>query len=205
MSKLNLPNKLTLIRIILVPFIIILPLFSYINQTNDFLNKIILENISVLDLIVLVIFVVASFTDYLDGHIARSRNLVTDFGKFLDPLADKLLVVSTMIYLLMSGMYQGILNKIFGCCITIIIAREFAITGLRLIASNKNIVIAASKWGKAKTVSQMIMIIVMLIKNLPFGLINIPFDIILLGVATLLTIISGVDYFIKNKNVISTM
>ena len=205
MNKLNLPNRLTLIRILLVPFIIILPLFSYINAENNFLNKVLFEGITILDIIVLVIFVVASITDYLDGHIARSRNIVTDFGKFLDPLADKLLVVSTMIYILMSGMYSGILNKIFGCCVTIIIARELAVTGLRLIASNKSIVIAASKWGKAKTVSQMIMIIVMLIKNLPFSLINVPFDIVLMGVATLLTIVSGVDYFLKNKSVISSM
>ena len=205
MNKLNLPNRLTLIRILLVPLIIILPLFSYINAENNFLNKVLFEGITILDIIVLVIFVVASITDYLDGHIARSKNIVTDFGKFLDPLADKLLVVSTMIYILMSGMYSGILNKIFGCCVTIIIAREFAVTGLRLIASNKNIVIAASKWGKAKTVSQMIMIIVMLIKNLPFSLINVRFDIVLMGVATLLTIVSGVDYFLKNKSVISSM
>lgn len=204
MSKLNLPNKLTLMRVVLVPFIIILPLFSYIGE-NNFLNKILFENFRILDLIVLVIFAVASFTDYLDGHIARSRNLVTDFGKFLDPLADKLLVVSTMIYLLIGGFYSGITNVIFGCCITIIVAREFAVTGLRLIAANKNVVIAASKWGKSKTVSQMVMIIVMLLHNLPFSLIPFPFDLILLGVATALTIISGVDYFIKNKAVIATM
>ena len=205
MKKMNLPNRLTLLRVLLVPFIIILPMVSYINKDNNFLNLNAYDGLTVLDLIILVIFCIASFTDYLDGHIARKYNLVTDFGKFLDPLADKILVVTTMIYILVSNQYEGIFNIVFGTCIALVVAREFAISGLRMIAATKNQVIAASKWGKVKTVSQMIMIIVMLINNLPFSLIGVPFDLILLFISTALTIISGVDYFVKNKSVISTM
>lgn len=199
----NLPNKLTLMRILLVPFIIVLPIFALIDPANNFLNKYIAYDVFKtfcwMDLIILVIFIVASFTDYLDGHIARSRGLVTDFGKFLDPLADKLLVCSTLIYLLERG-------RLWGFVVTIIIAREFAVTGLRLIASNKNIVIAASYYGKAKTVSQMIMTIVLLLANFPFALIseNLRIDHLLICVATVLTVVSGIDYFVKNKEVIQT-
>ena len=205
MKKMNLPNKLTLLRVLLVPFIIILPLLSYIDKENNFLNYSLYSSLTILDLIILFIFCVASFTDYLDGHIARKYNLVTDFGKFLDPLADKILVVTTMIYILVSNKYEGIINIIFGACIALVVAREFAISGLRMIAATKNKVIAASKWGKVKTVSQMVMIIVMLINNLPFSLISVPLDLVLLCASTALTIISGVDYFIKNKGVISTI
>ena len=205
MKKLNLPNKLTMLRVLLVPFIVILPLLSYIDETNNFLNYKLFDGFLVLDLIVLIIFVLASFTDYLDGHIARKYNLVTDFGKFLDPLADKVLVVTTMLYLLVRNRYTGIINIIFAICIALVITREFAISGLRMMAASKNIVIAASKWGKFKTVSQMVMIIIMLLNNYPFEFIKVPFDLILLGIATILTIVSGVDYFIKNKSVIKTM
>lgn len=212
MKKMNLPNRITLIRIILIPLIIIIPLLAKINPSENFLAQNIfiagvLENefnITWSNLIVLIIFVGASITDAIDGHIARSRNLVTDFGKFLDPLADKLLVTSAMLVLLEEG-------RLWGWAVAIILAREFAVTGLRSIAATKGQVIAASMYGKIKTTSQMVMIIVLLLNNFPFSFfyihtgVYIPFDKILIVVATLLTLISGIDYFIKNKEVLKDM
>lgn len=211
-KKMNLPNRITVIRIILIPFIIIVPLLAKIDATNNFLaQNIIIKgvieetyNITWSNLIVLLLFVCGSITDAIDGHIARSRHLVTDFGKFLDPLADKLLVTSAMLVLLEEG-------RLWGWVVAIILAREFAVTGLRSIAASKGKVIAASMYGKVKTTFQMIMIIVLLLNNFPFSIlyihtgIYIPIDKILIGVATLLTIISGVDYFIKNKEVLEDM
>ena len=146
----------------------------------------------------------ASITDAIDGHIARSRNLVTDFGKFLDPLADKLLVTCAMLVLMEEG-------RLWGWVVAIILAREFAITGLRSVAASNGTVIAASIYGKLKTIVQMAMIVVLLLNNFPFSIIYIhtgiyiPFDIIMIGLATLLTIVSGVDYFIKNKAALKDM
>lgn len=210
--KMNLPNRITLIRVILLPLIIIIPILAKINSYNNFLAKNIIipgvleaeYNITWCNVIVLIIFITASITDAIDGHIARSRKLVTDFGKFLDPLADKLLVTSAMLVLLEEG-------RLWGWVVAIILAREFAVTGLRSIAASKGKVIAASMYGKVKTTFQMIMIILLLINNFPFSIIYIhtgiyiPMDKIIIVVATLLTIISGVDYFIKNKEVLKDM
>lgn len=207
--KMNLPNRITLIRVILLPLIIIIPILAKINSYNNFLAKNIIipgvleaeYNITWCNVIVLIIFITAAITDAIDGHIARSRKLVTDFGKFLDPLADKLLVTSAMLVLLEEG-------RLWGWVVAIILAREFAVTGLRSVAASKGKVIAASMYGKVKTTFQMIMIILLLINNFPFSIIYIhtgiyiPMDKIIIVVATLLTIISGVDYFIKNKEVL---
>ena len=207
--KMNLPNRITLIRVILLPLIIIIPILAKINSYNNFLAKNIIipgvleaeYNITWCNVIVLIIFITAAITDAIDGHIARSRKLVTDFGKFLDPLADKLLVTSAMLVLLEEG-------RLWGWVVAIILAREFAVTGLRSIAASEGKVIAASMYGKVKTTFQMIMIILLLINNFPFSIIYIhtgiyiPMDKIIIVVATLLTIISGVDYFIKNKEVL---
>lgn len=196
----NLPNKLTLMRVLLIPFIVIVPLISALNKdlfgTMTTINdRVINIGISISDIIILVIFCVASFTDYLDGHIARKYNLVTDFGKLMDPLADKLLVTATLIVLVEKG-------RIGGWIVILIVAREFLITGIRQLAVSNNKVIAASKLGKAKTVSQMVMIIILLLNNFPFSLLNIPVGEVLKYVAVGLTVISGVDYFIKNKDLI---
>ena len=134
----NLPNKLTVLRVIMVPFFVLFMLTDLGGDANKW--------------IALAIFCVASLTDMLDGKIARARNLVTNFGKFMDPLADKLLVCSAMICLIPAG-------KLPAWIVIIIIAREFIISGFRLIASDNGIVIAASYWGKFKTVSQMFMIL----------------------------------------------
>ena len=176
--KMNLPNQLTIFRVILVPFFVFFLLQS--------------ETYSYFKWIALVIFAVASLTDLLDGKIARKYNLVTTFGKFMDPLADKLLVCSALIALIP-------LEVMPAWATIIIIAREFIISGFRLIAAEKGVVIAASYWGKFKTVFQMAMIIV-LICNLGgvFGIVETA----LIWISVILTIVSLVDYIVKNSNVL---
>ena len=174
----NLPNKLTVLRVIMVPFFV----FFMLTDTGGAANK----------WIALVLFCVASLTDMLDGKIARSRNLVTNFGKFMDPLADKMLVCSAMICFIPLG-------KLTAWYVIIIIAREFIISGFRLVASDNNVVIAASYWGKFKTAFQMITII-MLVLNL-----NVPFmniiNTVLIYISLGLTVISLIDYIAKNYKV----
>ena len=175
----NLPNKLTVLRVLMVPFFVLFMLTDLGGAANKW--------------IALAIFVVASLTDLLDGKIARKYNLVTNFGKFMDPLADKLLVCSAMICLIASG-------KLPTAIVIVIIAREFIISGFRLVASDNGIVIAANYWGKFKTVSQMAMIIV-LIADL-----GGVFDLIgqiLIWLALALTIISLIDYVAKNIQVLT--
>ena len=175
----NLPNKLTILRVILIPFFVVFMLFDITGAADKW--------------IALVIFCVASLTDMLDGKIARKYNLVTNFGKFMDPLADKLLVCTALICL--TSMSR--LNVIV---VLVIIAREFIISGFRLVASDNGIVIAASYWGKFKTVSQMALIIV-LIMDLG-GVWNVV-GTVLTWVALLLTIVSLIDYIAKNKQVLT--
>lgn len=175
----NLPNKLTVLRVIMVPFFVLFMLTDLGGGANKW--------------IALAIFCVASLTDMLDGKIARARNLVTNFGKFMDPLADKLLVCSAMICLIATG-------KLAAWIVIIIIAREFIISGFRLVASDSGIVIAASYWGKFKTVSQMAMVIV-LIADLG-GVFNM-IGTVLIWVSLILTIVSLVDYVAKNVEVLT--
>lgn len=175
----NLPNKLTLFRVILIPFFVFFLLAPYFEGYGNY--------------IAVAIFIVASLTDMLDGKIARKYNLVTNFGKFMDPLADKLLVCSAMICLISTG-------QLAAWIVIIIIAREFIISGFRLIASDNGIVIAASYWGKFKTTFQMLMVIV-LILNIPNQFFTV-LGTILTYVALALTIISLIDYIVKNKDVL---
>ena len=195
----NLPNKLTVARMCAIPVFIIVTLIPQLRETFVF------SNVTLEELICLVIFCVASFTDFLDGHIARKYNLVTNFGKFMDPLADKLLVLSTLIALLEMGKLN-VFGVGLGFVITIILARELAITGLRTIAADNGVVIAASNLGKYKTVSQMVMLIFLIIDCYPFAFFGaMAKDItalVLISIATLLTIISGIDYFVKNGHVL---
>ena len=176
--EMNLPNKLTILRVLMIPFFVVFMLTDIGGSAGKY--------------IALAIFVVASFTDMLDGKIARKYNLVTNFGKFMDPLADKLLVCSAMICLIETG-------KLAAWIVIVIIAREFIISGFRLIASDNGVVIAASYWGKFKTVFQMIMI-VLLIADLGgvFGVI----EQIVVWIALILTIVSLADYIIKNIGVL---
>ena len=175
----NLPNKLTILRVIIIPFFVVFMLFDITGAADKW--------------IALVIFCVASLTDMLDGKIARKYNLVTNFGKFMDPLADKLLVCTALICLTS-------MNRLNVIVVLVIIAREFIISGFRLVASDNGIVIAASYWGKFKTVSQMALIIV-LIMDLG-GVWNVV-GTVLTWVALLLTIVSLIDYIAKNKQVLT--
>lgn len=175
----NLPNKLTIFRVILIPFFVVALLFNPEDQ--------------MLRLVADAIFIVASLTDMLDGKIARKYNLVTNFGKFMDPLADKLLVCSAMICLLSIGQLPA-------WVVIVIIAREFIISGFRLVASDNGVVIAASMWGKTKTVSQMIMVII-LVANFDFAFMQI-LGTVFIYIAAALTVISLIDYVVKNKEVL---
>ncbi len=173
----NLPNKLTLLRVIMVPFFVLVLLARTFGEASDW--------------VALAIFVLASLTDLADGKIARKYNLITNFGKFMDPLADKLLVCSGMICLISLG-------RIPSWVVCIIVAREFVISGFRLIAAEQGNVIAASYWGKFKTVFQMIMVILM-IANLE---VLAPLTALVMWIATALTVISLVDYVYKNRQVL---
>ena len=175
----NTPNKLTVLRVIMVPFFVFFMLSGCGGEASKW--------------IALALFVVASLTDLLDGYLARRDNLVTDFGKFMDPLADKLLVCSALICFVEIG-------KMPAWMVIIIIAREFIISGFRLIASDNGIVIAANYWGKFKTVSQMIMIILLIMYlGGVFYILGEAFK----WIALALTVISLVDYIWKNKQVLS--
>ncbi|WP_426446973.1 CDP-diacylglycerol--glycerol-3-phosphate 3-phosphatidyltransferase [Paenibacillus sp. S-38] len=188
----NLANRITLARIFLVPIIM---LFLLINVKFPHVR---IEQFSITynQIIAALIFIVAASTDSLDGYIARKRKLVTNLGKLLDPLADKLLVSAVLISLVE-------MDKVDAWIVIVIISREFAITGLRQIALLEGVVLAASKWGKWKTAAQITAIIALLINNFPFALIHFPFDQIASWIAAIITIYSGIDYFVKNKHVIN--
>lgn len=171
----NLPNKLTMFRVLLIPFFVVLLLVDITPYDNW---------------IALVIFIVASLTDLLDGKIARKYNLVTNFGKFMDPLADKLLVCSALICLVE-------MEQIAAWMVIVIIAREFIISGFRLVASDNGVVIAASYWGKFKTTFQMVMICLLIADLEVLSLVTT----IVTWAAVILTVVSLVDYLIKNKDV----
>lgn len=176
----NLPNKLTVLRVLMIPFFVVFMLTDLGGASGKW--------------IALAIFIIASLTDLLDGKIARKYNLVTNFGKFMDPLADKLLVGAAMICLVEMG-------RLPAWIVIVIISREFIISGFRLIASDNGIVIAASYWGKFKTVFQMAMIIVLIAAF--EGSVFEVVEQILIWVSLILTIVSLVDYIRKNKEVLT--
>lgn len=184
----NLPNTLTLIRIIMIPIFLVVLLVRTPDGAAYF---------SAQDYIAAAIFIIASATDGIDGYIARKYKLVTNLGKFLDPLADKLLVSAALIALVE-------LNTIPAWIVWVILAREFAITGIRAIAAADGVVIAASKLGKWKTVSQILAISLLLLKDWPFTYLNIHLGQPLLYIALALTIISGADYIMKSKKLFIT-
>lgn len=178
----NTPNKLTILRVILIPFFVFFLLTNYAGG----------EEVS--RYLALAVFIAASLTDTLDGYIARKYNLITNFGKFMDPLADKLLVCSALICLLDLGQLQSWM-------VIVIISREFIISGFRLVASDNGIVIAASWWGKAKTISQMVMII-LLIARFPGAVFDV-LEQVMIYAAVILTVVSLIDYLWKNRKVLS--
>ena len=174
----NLPNKLTIVRIIMIPFFVFFLLTDFVAGSKW---------------IATVLFCAASITDFLDGHIARKYNLVTDFGKFMDPLADKLLVCAAMICLIETG-------QLAAWIVIVIISREFIISGFRLVAADNGVVIAASYWGKFKTTFQMLMVIVLILNfdNCYFQLLGT----VLTYIALVLTVVSLIDYLWKNRAVL---
>ncbi len=171
----NLPNKLTIFRVLLIPFFVVLLLVDITPYDNW---------------IALAVFIVASLTDLLDGKIARKYNLVTNFGKFMDPLADKLLVCSALICLVE-------MERIAAWMVIVIIAREFIISGFRLVASDNGVVIAASYWGKFKTTFQMVMICLLIADLEALS----PVTLIVTWAAVILTVVSLADYLLKNRDV----
>ncbi|MEQ0488110.1 CDP-diacylglycerol--glycerol-3-phosphate 3-phosphatidyltransferase [Anaerococcus murdochii] len=170
----NIANKVTMVRLVMIP-IFVIAFYIYGTSYN----------------IAAILFMVASLTDALDGHLARSRNLITNFGKFVDPLVDKVLTMAAFIVLVEA-------NVIPAWAVIIIISRELIITGFRTLAADMGITIAASMWGKAKTTSQMISLVLLLLHN---DVLN-KFGIYVFYVAVILTVISGLDYIIKNKKVL---
>lgn len=187
----NLPNKLTLLRIILIPifaaiyFLPVIP-FNYVISA--------------------VIFLIAALTDFLDGYIARKYNLVTDLGKFLDPIADKVLVSTALIIMLTTPIGGVTLLPYYATiAVAVILARELMVSGFRMVAASKGLVIAADKTGKIKTFTQDVAIIVLLVgANIDPGLYSIVniIGLVILGVSALLTIISGAEYIVKNRKVL---
>ena len=186
----NLPNKITIFRILLIPAIIIISIIEPLK------NNYLIWNLSLSNFIILILFLIASFSDFLDGYIARKKNIITDFGKFADPLADKLLVLSLFILLLEQ---QAILKSYI---VIIILARELIVTGFRTLAASKNIIIPANILGKIKTNFQFVLIILLLINgtNTNIGWFEIII-IIFMYLTLVITIISGCEYLIKNKNI----
>lgn len=187
----NLANRITLARIFLVPVIMFFLLVRLPLPAIHFQGFMITYN----QIIAALIFTIAASTDALDGYIARSRKMISNLGKLLDPLADKLLIAAVLVSLVDMG-------KLHAWIAIVIISREFAVTGLRQVALLDGTVMAASKWGKWKTAVQITAIIALLINNFPFYFIHFPFDEISVWLAAIITIYSGIDYFVKNKNVI---
>ncbi|SDJ00593.1 CDP-diacylglycerol--glycerol-3-phosphate 3-phosphatidyltransferase [Salimicrobium halophilum] len=186
----NLPNKITLSRIFLIPIFIILMSVPFGWGTLEMGER----ELPISHLLGAILFIIASTTDWIDGHLARKHNLVTNLGKFLDPLADKLLVSAALILLVEIGLAPAWI-------VILIISREFAVTGLRLVAAGEGAVLAASQMGKLKTWIQIVAISLLLLHNFPFAFLGFPLGIIGLYLALLITVYSGYDYFKKNWHV----
>lgn len=185
----NLPNRLTVMRIIMIPVIILIAIFPYSQFGIEIpMLQFGFVTLSAVNIVMLVLFCIASFTDFLDGYLARKNNLVTTFGKFADPIADKLLV-TTMFVLFAS---QGTIPVV---PVLIMVARDTIVDGIRMIASSNGVVMAAGYLGKLKTVVQMLSIITILLNNLPFELYRLPVSDFLLWFAAFTSLASGISYF----------
>ena len=178
----NLANKITMALVMMIPAFMVIMLIEFPFHME----------------IALGVFLAASLTDKLDGYVARKYNMITDFGKFMDPLADKLLVTGAFLVLIQLG-------RIEAWIVFVILAREFAVTGLRSLAAAQNVIIAASSYGKIKTVTQIIAIVILFLNNYPFSLIGFPMDLVMVYATLIITVLSGLDYFYKNLQVILKM
>ena len=189
----NLPNRLTIMRMVMIPVIILVYLFPY---SAIGLTPVIFHiggvELSSINLIVLALYVLAAVTDALDGHIARSQNLITTFGKFADPIADKLL--TTSMFLLFAS--RGIISVV---PVIIMVARDTIVDGCRMVAATNGKVVAAGMMGKIKTVLQMVTVAVVLLNNLPFEMFGLPVSEILLWFAAFVSMVSGIQYFNQTK------
>ena len=192
----NLPNKLTVMRICLIPIILLIAIFPYAQFNIDVP---VLEvghiGVSYVNIAMLVLFLIASFTDFLDGFIARKYNLITTFGKFADPIADKLLVTSMFILFASKGIIPVV-------PVILMVARDTIVDMCRMLASTNGVVVAAGFMGKLKTALQMVTISVILLSNLPFELYRIPFADVMLWFTTCISVASGLDYFNQLKEYI---
>ncbi len=192
----NLPNRISIFRLILIPLIVLVWIFPYAQFNIELpVYYVGTVSISLKNIISLIIFVIASLSDMLDGMIARKTNQITTFGKFIDPIADKCLTTTLFIIFVAN-------NTISFIPVMIMIWRDTIVDGVRQIAASKNLVMAAGKLGKLKTASQMICIILILLNNLPFELISVPVADILLWFSALISMISGIDYFMQAKGII---
>ncbi|HEY4536827.1 MAG TPA: CDP-diacylglycerol--glycerol-3-phosphate 3-phosphatidyltransferase [Erysipelothrix sp.] len=190
----NIANKLTVFRIILIPVIVLIELFPY-NHFGIEISYVTIDSVILTykQIAVAVLFAVAAITDFIDGHLARSRNMITTFGKFLDPIADKLLVNTLFILFATSG-------RIPVVPVLIMIWRDTIVDAIRMLLSQKGMVMSAGNLGKVKTASQMITIVLILINNLPFELYNIPVADIMLWFSTLMSVMSGASYLIQSRS-----
>ncbi|MGV3488316.1 MAG: CDP-diacylglycerol--glycerol-3-phosphate 3-phosphatidyltransferase [Tuberibacillus sp.] len=187
----NIANKFTVSRVIMIPIFLILYLVPMPLGEVTIGQSV----IPISRFIAAIIFIIASLTDFIDGKLARKYNLVTNFGKFFDPLADKLLVMSALVA------FVGV-NIVPSWMVIVILAREFAVTGLRTIAADEGVVLAASQMAKWKTASQMVAIILFLFDNIPFGVDGFPLAMVFMWIAVIMTIVSGGEYFYKNREIV---
>lgn len=191
----NLPNRLTVTRLCLVPVFIALYLCPYFTDISVPQIHILFTDISVIQLLAFIVFLGASLTDFLDGYLARKNHLVTTFGKFVDPIADKMLVNSALILLTWN-------NKMSVIALIVMLLRDTFVDGVRLVASSSNRVLAASIYGKLKTVTQMVGICLLLLNNPIFAHWDIPFANYVINIAACVSLLSGIDYFWENRDLI---
>lgn len=192
----NLPNRLTLLRILFVPVIVFFAIFPFSFYGIQFGSLTVgFVRIPGVNLIQLILFILASITDFFDGYLARKNHLVSTFGKFMDPLADKLLVNTLFILFVMQGLVPVL-------AVMIMIWRDIVVDGLRMLAAEKGKVMAAGYLGKVKTVVQMITIILILISNLPFELYNLPVSTFMLWFSVVISVLSGIAYFRQMSHIL---
>ena len=189
----NTANKLTIFRIVLIPLIVLVYIFPY-NQFGITIGYFTIDSVilSYKNVAILVLFLIASFTDFLDGYLARSRDMITTFGKFLDPIADKLLV--NTLFILFA--YEGLVPVV---TVLIMIWRDTVVDAIRMLLAQQGMVMAAGYLGKAKTVLQMVAIVLVLLNNLPFELQGIPVASIVVWFATLMSLLSGISYVLQSR------